>query len=110
MKHQAHNQNKTQFNPLSPNIESIIHTTNSQLEIWTDCVIGGVDANKAYNLSYSIKFSGEFISEAFMNPEFQFELDKIIINNKSSWTRFLGVIRELFGVTPGALLEEVSRE
>ncbi len=65
MKHQAHNQNKTQFNPLSTNIESIIHTTNSQLEIWTDCVIGGVDANKAYNLSYSIKFNGEFISEAF---------------------------------------------
>jgi hypothetical protein len=49
----------------SDEIENIIRTTNSQLEIWTDCLIGSSDANKAYNLSYSIKFSGSFVLEAF---------------------------------------------
>lgn len=64
MKYQSHNHNKTQFDPLSAEIESVIHPTNTQLEIWTDCLIGGDDANKAYNLSYSIKFKGELIFEA----------------------------------------------
>jgi len=50
--------------PSSIEIESIIHATNSQLEIWTDCLIGGNDANKAYNLSYSIKFIGDLVIEA----------------------------------------------
>lgn len=59
MKGQLHNQNKSQFNPFSSEIESVINTTNAQMEIWTDCLVGGNDANKAYNLSYSIKFTGE---------------------------------------------------
>jgi hypothetical protein len=33
------------------NIESVSHTTSTQLEIWSDCMIGSNDANKAYNLS-----------------------------------------------------------
>lgn len=65
MNDQSHNQNKTHFDSLSIEIESVIQTTNSQLEIWTDCLIGGSDANKAYNLSYSIKFKGNLSIEAF---------------------------------------------
>lgn len=56
--------NKTQLETYSSEIESVINTTNSQLEIWTDCLIGSSDANKAYNLSYSIKFSGNLVLEA----------------------------------------------
>ncbi|MBZ4033583.1 amino acid adenylation domain-containing protein [Flavobacterium sp. 17A] len=54
-----------QFNPFSPEIERVIQTTNSQQEIWTDCIFGGSDANKAYNLSVSIKFKGNLITEVF---------------------------------------------
>ncbi|REH01873.1 non-ribosomal peptide synthetase [Flavobacterium aquicola] len=49
---------ETQFNPFSSEIERIIYSTNSQLEIWTDCIFGGSDASKAYNLSVSIKLRG----------------------------------------------------
>lgn len=54
-----------QFNPFSPEIERVIQTTNSQQEIWTDCIFGGSDANKAYNLSVSIKFKGNLVVEIF---------------------------------------------
>ena len=64
MKDQLQNYNKTPFDPFSGEIESVIPTTNAQLEIWTDCVIGNNEANKAYNLSYSIKFKGELKLEA----------------------------------------------
>ena len=65
MKDPENNQDKIKFDPLCREIECIIHTTNTQLEIWTDCLIGGSDANKAYNLSYSLKFEGEFVLRAF---------------------------------------------
>ncbi|NDP28895.1 MAG: non-ribosomal peptide synthetase, partial [Flavobacterium sp.] len=64
MKNQSLKHNVIHFNPSSPEIESIIPTTNSQLEIWMDCLIGGSDANKAYNLSYSIKFIGNLVLES----------------------------------------------
>ena len=54
-----------QFNPFLPEIERVIHTTNSQQEIWSDCIFGGSDANKAYNLSVSIKFKGNLIIDTF---------------------------------------------
>jgi len=54
-----------QFNPFSPEIERVIQTTNSQQEIWTDCIFGGSDANKAYNLSVSINFKGNLSIETF---------------------------------------------
>jgi len=63
MKEQSHIKNKTQFDS-SSEIENVIKTTHSQLEIWTDCLIGSSDANKAYNLSYSIKFNGSLVIEA----------------------------------------------
>jgi amino acid adenylation domain-containing protein len=62
MKDQSHN--KSKFDPLSIEIESVINTTNTQLEIWMDCLIGSTDANKAYNLSFSIKFTGHLVLEA----------------------------------------------
>ena len=64
MKNQPLNHNTIQFNPSSTEIENIIPTTNSQLEIWMDCLIGGSDANKAYNLSFSIKFIGNLVMES----------------------------------------------
>ncbi len=54
-----------QFNPFSPEIERVIYTTNSQQEIWSDCIFGGSDANKAYNLSVSINFNGNLNLEIF---------------------------------------------
>lgn len=61
MENQSQIQTEIQFNPFSLEIERVIYTTNSQLEIWTDCIFGGSDANKAYNLSVSIKFKGNLV-------------------------------------------------
>ncbi|TDD97457.1 non-ribosomal peptide synthetase [Flavobacterium cellulosilyticum] len=65
MKNQSQNLNRTPFDSFSNEIENTIHTTNSQLEIWTDCMIGSSDANKAYNLSFTIKLKGKLIFNAF---------------------------------------------
>ncbi|MFH7000352.1 amino acid adenylation domain-containing protein [Flavobacterium sp. FlaQc-57] len=54
-----------QFNPFSPEIERVIQTTNSQQEIWSDCIFGGSDANKAYNLSVSLKLKGNLVVDTF---------------------------------------------
>lgn len=67
MKDQSQNRNYVPFDSLSIEIESVIQTTNTQLEIWTDCLLGGSNANKAYNLSYSITFKGDFVLLAFEN-------------------------------------------
>ena len=61
MENQSQIQTETQFNPFSPEIDRVIYTTSSQLEIWTDCILGGNDANRAYNLSVSIKFKGDLV-------------------------------------------------
>ncbi|AWK06834.1 non-ribosomal peptide synthetase [Flavobacterium crocinum] len=62
---QTEMETEIQFNPFSPEIERVIHTTNSQQEIWSDCIFGGSDANKAYNLSVSIKFKGNLVTDIF---------------------------------------------
>ncbi|WP_264565380.1 non-ribosomal peptide synthetase [Flavobacterium sp. N3904] len=67
MKNQAQNQIQSDSISVEIEIENIIRTTNSQLEIWTDCLIGSSDANKAYNLSYSIKLKGELVLEALQH-------------------------------------------
>lgn len=54
-----------QFNPFSPEVERVIYTTNSQQEIWSDCIFGGSEANKAYNLSVSLKLKGNFLTDVF---------------------------------------------
>lgn len=47
------------FNPFSgPEILSVIHTTQSQQELWIACKLGGKDANKAYNESISLNLTG----------------------------------------------------
>ena len=58
MENQSQILSETPFDPFSLEIERVIYTTNSQLEIWTDCIFGGSDANKAYNLSVSITLKG----------------------------------------------------
>ena len=65
MKNESETKENIQFDPFSgPEIEQVIYTTKSQLEIWTDCIIGGDDANRAYNLSVSIKLKGNLIIDA----------------------------------------------
>ncbi|WP_348825402.1 non-ribosomal peptide synthetase, partial [Flavobacterium aestuarii] len=55
---------ETHFNPFSSEIERVIYSTNSQLEIWTDCIFGGNDASRAYNLSVSIKLQGSLVVDS----------------------------------------------
>ncbi len=58
MKNPSQIQNKAQFDPfLGPEIEKVIHTTKAQSEILIDCLLGGNDAKRAYNLSFSLKSS-----------------------------------------------------
>lgn len=53
--------NPVDFNPFAgPEICLIAPATESQLEIWTSCLIGGSDANCAYNESVSLALSGSF--------------------------------------------------
>lgn len=67
MKNQPQIQTETEihFNPFLPEIERVIYTTSSQQEIWTDCVFGGSNANRAYNLSVSLKFKGNLLLDKF---------------------------------------------
>ncbi|MBF4464318.1 non-ribosomal peptide synthetase [Flavobacterium sp. LC2016-12] len=62
---QIQTKNEIQFFPFSPEIERVIYSTNSQQEIWSDCIFGSSDANKAYNLSVSIQFKGNLVIDTF---------------------------------------------
>ncbi|MFD2942103.1 non-ribosomal peptide synthetase [Flavobacterium notoginsengisoli] len=62
---QTEMETEVQFTPFSPEIERVIYTTNSQQEIWSDCIFGGNDANKAYNLSISLKLKGNLVIDLF---------------------------------------------
>ncbi|TRX22987.1 non-ribosomal peptide synthetase [Flavobacterium franklandianum] len=54
-----------QFNPFAgPEIEKVIYTTKSQSEIWTSCYFGENDANRAYNLSFTLDFDGSLDTPA----------------------------------------------
>jgi amino acid adenylation domain-containing protein len=64
-KPQIQTETEIQFNPFLAEIERVIYTTNSQQEIWSDCIFGGDDANKAYNLSVSLKFRGNLVINIF---------------------------------------------
>ncbi len=53
------------FNPFAgQEIEKAIYTTKSQSEIWTSCFFGGTDANRSYNLPFTIDFDGLLDSKA----------------------------------------------
>ena len=53
------------FDPFAgPEISLIAPASESQLEIWTSCLIGGDDANRAYNESASLLLTGIFDKSA----------------------------------------------
>ncbi|QHS56282.1 amino acid adenylation domain-containing protein [Mucilaginibacter sp. 14171R-50] len=56
-----------EFDPFAgPEILRVAPATEPQTEIWTSCLIGGNDANCAYNDSASIVLTGAFDKEAMM--------------------------------------------
>jgi amino acid adenylation domain-containing protein len=68
-----------EYNPFEgPEIFDIIPTTESQLEIWLSCKLGGNDANRAFNESLSLRFEGEFNRVAFEKA-----LNSLIIRHQS---------------------------
>ena len=55
------------FDPFSgPEIALLAPATESQTEIWTSCLIGGDDANCAYNESFSLNLTGYLNKNAMM--------------------------------------------
>jgi amino acid adenylation domain-containing protein len=57
-----------EFNPFAgPELLLLAPATESQLEIWTSCLIGGDAANCAYNESFSLLLSGVFDYDAMLN-------------------------------------------
>jgi hypothetical protein len=60
------NRPEVEFDPFAgPEIEFYVPSTESQLEIWLSCKLGGEDANRAFNESLSIQLKGEFKREYF---------------------------------------------
>jgi len=56
------------FDPFAgPKLIKAIPTTEPQLEIWLSCVIGGEDANKAYNESVSLILEGPLERETLID-------------------------------------------
>ncbi|MFB5944678.1 amino acid adenylation domain-containing protein [Albibacterium profundi] len=53
------------FDPFAgPKLVKVIPTTQSQLEIWLSCIMGGDDANRSYNESISLKLKGDLNRQA----------------------------------------------
>lgn len=58
------NNTPEEFDPFAGDvIEKIVPAIESQKEIFTSCILGGEDANLAYNLSLSLQFTGRLIEE-----------------------------------------------
>jgi len=56
-----------EFDPFAgPEISLIAPATESQVEIWTSCLIGGDEANCAYNESASLLLTGIFNKSAML--------------------------------------------
>jgi amino acid adenylation domain-containing protein len=56
-----------EFDPFAgPEISLIAPATESQVEIWTSCLIGGADANCAYNECASLQLNGLFVKSAML--------------------------------------------
>jgi len=61
------NLREVNFDPFSgPKLLKAIPTTESQLEIWLSCIIGGDDANRSYNESVSLILNGKLDKEAII--------------------------------------------
>ncbi|MDB5008424.1 MAG: tycC [Mucilaginibacter sp.] len=56
-----------EFDPFAgPEISLVAPATESQVEIWTSCLIGGTEANCAYNESFSLVLTGIFDQDAML--------------------------------------------
>jgi amino acid adenylation domain-containing protein len=67
---------ETKFDPFGgPEIESIVNTTKSQSEIWVACYLGGEDAARSFNLSFSLELEGA-LDIAAMNKAIQTLVDR----------------------------------
>jgi len=56
-----------EFDPFAgPELQSVAPITESQLEIWTSCLIGGDAANCAYNESFSLTLTGALNHDAML--------------------------------------------
>ncbi|WP_257656783.1 non-ribosomal peptide synthetase [Parapedobacter lycopersici] len=72
------------FDPFAgPTIEKVVPLTESQQEIWLSCVLGGTDANLAYNESISLDFNGSLQSD-----KFEESLAKLLVRHESLRTSF----------------------
>lgn len=61
------NLKEVDFNPFSgPKLLKAVPTTQSQLEIWLSCMIGGEDANRSYNESISLRLKGFLNKDALV--------------------------------------------
>ena len=61
------NTNTVEFDPFAgPEIVLIAPATESQVEIWTSCLIGGAAASCAYNECASLFLTGIFDREAML--------------------------------------------
>lgn len=59
------NNNEVTFDPFKgPKIEKVIPITQPQAEIWISCMLGGEDANRAYNESISLVLNGSLDNDA----------------------------------------------
>jgi amino acid adenylation domain-containing protein len=59
--------NPVEFDPFAgPELQLVAPATESQLEIWTSCLIGGDAANCAYNESFSLLLTGAFNHAAML--------------------------------------------
>jgi amino acid adenylation domain-containing protein len=59
-------------------IEKITFTNDSQREIWLSCIIGGEEANLAYNESVSLDFDGQLDYNAFKKA-----VDEVILRHEA---------------------------
>lgn len=68
------------FNPFEEGreIEKIAPTSEPQKEIWVSCMIGGIDANLAYNESVSLELNG-----IFHFPAFKKAVDDLILRHEA---------------------------
>jgi amino acid adenylation domain-containing protein len=61
----TYNTTPVEFDPFTgPELQGLAHSTESQLEIWASCLIGGDEANCAYNESFPLLLSGTFNQNA----------------------------------------------
>ncbi|MDM9630301.1 non-ribosomal peptide synthetase [Robiginitalea aurantiaca] len=85
------------FNPFTgPVIEKVIPIVQAQSEIWTACMFGGKDANRAYNESISLVLKGDLNREVLEDA-----IDRLILRHDalratfSADGRFMTVFEEL---------------